>query len=92
MTPEVELSHKVAQVIRALLDGVEVTLNGQVWSMCDSYDLCSIAYKDDGDKVFLRSQASLSAFIRLVEGISEAEFVGLIAGITLRSLKTRRLT
>lgn len=95
----ITLEKKVASVLEYLMLGMEIEINGEKWSLCEAdngeIDLgCSrqsITYENgipvSEKTVYLRSHITLGQFIKLVEKMSNQDWVSIAASLTLRKFK-----
>lgn len=89
-------------ILNTLLDGGEWHHDDRIFVLSDNYELCVVAWaldtkngidwenKEDGERRYLKTDISLSAFIKMAFDTSLDETAIMAANSTLNSLRTKR--
>jgi hypothetical protein len=77
---------KLEIVLRALLDGQEIEIDGRTYGMSEDYDLLVQMYRNDEEPFFMTTDCSLKNFIKLCEEVGDDEATIIACNSGLRSL------
>lgn len=89
-----ETPHRASRLLKHLLDGGRIKIRHETFALAENLDkdldLCVVAHDGKGQECFLRSHATLGAFIRLVEGLTDNEWTLAAASMALTAINANR--